>query len=438
MRPGEAEEDDDLDGGDNGAGDHEHEVPRRRERPSIATLLREGQELTVQVAKAPLGTKGARVTNYVTIPGRFVVYMPTIDRVGISRKITSEAERKRLKDIVGQLRRPGEGGFIARTVCAGLDAKEIEKDMDFVRSIWSDVGEAAARTPAPALLQPDLDLVLRSTRDLFTDEVKRMLVDDEAEATRVKKLLERFAPELASRVELWPGPVPLFERYGLEAEIEKALHREIHLPSGASIVIDEAEALTAIDVNTGRFVGSKDLEATILETNLAAAKEVAVQVRLRNLGGIIIIDFIDMQLPESREKVYQLLTAELTRDRARTQVLSMSAFGLVEMTRKRVRPSLGRILTEPCPYCEGRGRLRSKRTLCHDILREVERQARLHPHGALLVSAMPEVAAALGEDEQRRLLELEKRLRRPVVVEARGDLHQEVYQVSVRVPGGSG
>ncbi len=411
----------------------ESELPRpRKVRPSISELLREGQEVLVQVTKAPLGKKGARVTTYVTIPGRFVVYMPTMDRIGISRKITSEAERKRLKDIVGALRRPDEGGYIVRTVCTGLDAATIEKDMELVRSLWQDVQERSQRSGAPALLQPDLDLVLRATRDLFTDEVTRMVVDSEAEFERVKKLVERFAPHLAERIELWRDPIPLFERHGLEAAIERALQRQIHLKSGASIVIDEAEALTAIDVNTGSFVGSKDLEATILKTNLEAAKEIATQIRLRNLGGIIIIDFIDMLAPESREQVHQAFLAELARDRAKNNVLPMSPFGLMEMTRKRVRPSLGKSLGEPCPYCEGRGRLRSKQTLCHDILREVERQARLHPEGSLLVSAMPEVAAMLSEDDARRLEELEARLGRRVAVEARGDLHQETFVVSVR------
>ncbi len=429
--PGEGGDDDDDDGEESEEAGEPH--PRsHRPRPSISTLLREGQEVLAQVAKAPLGTKGARVTTYVTLPGRHVVYMPTIDRIGVSRKIAGEAERRRLKELLGGLRRPGEGGFIARTVCQGLDAQEIAKDVEFLRSLWSEVQERSARTGAPALLLADLDLVLRATRDLVTDEVRRIVVDSDAELARVKGLLERCAPHLAERLHPWRESTPLFERFGVEAELDRALLRQIHLKSGASIVIDEAEALTAIDVNTGSFVGSKDLEATILKTNLEAAREVAHQIRLRNLGGIIIVDFIDMQAEESRAQLHQALVDALARDRARTQVLPVSPFGLVEMTRKRVRPSLGRTFCEPCPYCEGRGRLRSRATLAHDILRELERRARQQPDGQLVVAAMPEVAAVLTADGDGRLAALEARLGRRVVVDARGDLHQESFLVSVR------
>ncbi|MCA9553897.1 MAG: Rne/Rng family ribonuclease [Myxococcales bacterium] len=418
----------------------EDETPSRAasaaERPPIEALLREGQEVTVQVVKAPLGTKGARVTTYLTIPGRYVVYMPTIKRIGVSRRITSEAERKRLKEVVASHQRPDEGGFIVRTVCEGLTGEEIAQDMEFVRSLWQEVADKANGAPVPSLVQPDLDLVLRATRDLFTDEVAAFRIDDPRQVERVKKLVARFAPHLVDRVVEYEDPVALFERYGVDQALERALLREIHLKNGVSIVIDEAEALAAIDVNTGRFVGSRDLEATILETNLAAAQEIAAQIRLRNLGGIIIVDFIDMQAPESREKVYNKFVEALRHDRAKTHALSMSGLGLLEMTRKRTTPSLGRTLTEPCPYCEGRGRIRSRHTVCLEILREVERQARLHPEGDIVVSAMPEVAARLAERESGHVEALEQRLARPIVVEARSDLHQEVYQVLVRAPSG--
>jgi ribonuclease G len=290
----------------------------------------------------------------------------------------------------------------------------------------------AIQSAPPALLARDLDLVLRATRDLFTENIDRLVVDSAEEAQRIESLVRSYAPELVSRIQVVEEGEPLFDRYGIEQEVERALIRKITLKSGVTIVIDEAEALTAIDVNTGRFVGSRDLEATILKTNLDAAKAIASQIRLRNLAGIIIVDFIDMGRAESRNQVYETFVEELAKDRAKTHVLPITGVGLVQMTRQRVRTSLGRTLTEPCPYCDGRGRLRSKRTLCHDILREVRRQAHAHPQGGIVVSAMPEVAAMLSEEHRDRLTALEKRLERSIVVEARGDLHQEVYQVSVR------
>lgn len=415
-------------------GEEDEEAPRRKDlpRPSIDTLLREGQEITVQVVKAPLGTKGARVTTYLTIPGRYVVYMPTIRRIGVSRRITSEAERKRLKDIVASHQNESEGGFIIRTVCEGLEGEQIAQDMDFVRSLWSEVGDKAAEAPVPSLIQPDLDLVLRATRDLFTDDVVRMCIDDPKHVERVKKLLTRCAPHLAARTEVYLEKIPLFDVHGVEQALEQALLREFHLKSGVSIVIDEAEALTAIDVNTGRFVGSNDLEATILETNLLAAQAIAAQIRLRNLGGIIIIDFIDMQAPESRQQVHDAFVDALSHDRAKTHALSMSGLGLLEMTRKRVSPSLGRSLTEPCAYCDGRGRIRSRRTICLEILREVKRKATIYPSGDLLISAMPQVVAMLTDQQRLHIESLELSTGRNIIIEARADLHQEVYQVSVR------
>ena len=401
------------------------------ERPTIEQLLREGQPVTVQVAKAPIGTKGARVTTYITLPGRYVVYMPTMRRIGVSRKITSETERKRLKELLAQVRRPGEGGFIARTVCQGLDESRIRQDVEFLRSLWTEVLAKTQDQPEAGLIMPDLDLVLRATRDFFNDDVRRMLVDDLQEAERVRRLLEASAPHLAERVEVYEGP-SLFDDRGVEPALRRALTREIHLKSGAAIVVDEAEALTAIDINTASFVGSKDLEATILKTNLEAIDTIVEQIRLRNLGGIIIVDFIDMQRPESRDLVYSTFLEALGRDRSRTHVQPMSGLGLVEMTRKRVRPSLGKLLTQPCPYCSGRGRVRSPRTMCKEIFREVERQARLHPDSDLVVTAMPEVVAMLSGDEEAHLLALEQRIGRPIVIEARSDYHQETYLVAAR------
>ncbi len=406
-------------------------VSEAAERPTIEQLLREGQPVTVQVAKAPIGTKGARVTTYITLPGRYVVYMPTMRRLGVSRKITSESERRRLKELLADIRQPGEGGFIARTVCQGLDDARIRQDVEFLRSLWAEVQSKTRNTTEAGLVMPDLDLVLRATRDFFNDDVKRMLVDDSGEADRIRRLLEASAPHLAERVEVYQGP-SLFDERGVEPALRRALTREIHLKSGAAIVVDEAEALTAIDINTASFVGSKDLEATILKTNLDAIDTIVEQIRLRNLGGIIVVDFIDMQRPESRERVHAQFLEALGRDRSRTHVQPMSGLGLVEMTRKRVRPSLGKLLTEPCPYCSGRGRVRSRRTMCKEIFHEVERQARLHPDADLVITAMPEVVAMLSGEEEIHLLALERRLGRPLVVEARSDFHQETFLVTAR------
>lgn len=405
---------------------------RRTPGPQIRSLLQQGQTITVQVVKEPIDTKGARVTNYVTIPGRFVVYMPTLKRIGVSRKITEEAERERLRTVLESLRRPEDGGFIARTVCRGMTAEELRPDAELVRSVWEDLREKAISSQPPALLARDLDLVLRATRDLFTKDVKRLVIDSAEEARRIEKLVSGYAPELSSRIELYEGADPLFDRFGIEQEIERALLRKITLKSGVTIVVDEAEALTAIDVNTGRFVGSQDLEATILETNLEAAEAIAEQIRLRNLAGIIIVDFIDMQNPDSRTKVYETFAAEMEKDRAKTQVLPITGMGLIQMTRQRLRTSLARTLTEPCPYCEGRGRVRSRTSICYDILREAARQASLHTRGTLVVSAMPQVAGLLTEEHREKLEALEQRIGRSILVEARDDLHQEVYHVAVR------
>jgi len=406
-------------------------------KPSISELIREGQELVCQVSKDPLGSKGARVTTHVTLAGRYVVYMPSTGHIGISKRIVDEDERKRLRTAIEQVASAKSipGGFIVRTEGAGIDEAKLGEDVEFLRTLWTEVEARAAKTSAPALIQPDLDLVLRASRDLFTREIEKAIIDDPREAERVREFVRKYSPDLESRVVLFDGPVPLFDHYGVEGEIERALHRKVGMKSGASIVIDQAEALTAIDVNTGRFVGKQNLEATILRTNLEAVREVVTQLRLRNIGGIIVIDFIDMESPENRDRVYQAFVEEMKRDRAKTHILPISALGVIEMTRKRVRESLGRSLTEPCPYCEGRGRLRSRTTICHDIFREVLRQSRRHPGTDLVVRVNPELAAILTEDKADNLSELERTIGRTVVVEGRADFHQESFRVQLRTAG---
>lgn len=404
---------------------------RREDRPSIAKLLSEGQEILVQVSKDPIGTKGARVTAHLTLAGRFAVFMPAHQHVGISKRITDEAERERLRTLVETLRRPTEG-FIVRTEGQGVGSAELASDIDFLRALWLDIEKSAAGRPAPKLIQAELDIVLRAARDLFTREVRRFVVDDAHQAERIKELMQKYAPELAARVELHESAIGLFDHFGVETELERALQREVPLRSGGSIVIDQAEALTAIDINTGSFVGKQNLEATILRTNLEAAKAVVSQIRLRNIGGIIIIDFIDMESEENRALVYEVFCEELERDRAKSHPLPISPLGVLEMTRKRVRDSLGAVLTEPCPYCNGLGRLRSRLTVCHEIFRELTRQSRVAPSADLVVSAHPEVAAMLAEENAETLGSLEKSLGGVILIQARRDFHQERYEIHRR------
>ena len=359
--------------------------------------------------------------------------MPTTDRLAVSRKIVDEEERKRLKTLMGQHQLPGEGGFIARTACEGASSEDIARDAAFVRTVWSEVKQGILEKTAPALLLPDLDLVLRSTRDLFTDRIQRLWVNQPTQAQRIRNLLQHFAPHLAERVHLHEGKERLFQAFSVEQSIDTALSRSVPLKSGGSVIFDEAEALTAIDVNTGSFVGSRNLEATILKTNLEAAETVAHQIRLRNLGGIIIVDFIDMQLPENRQKVHDAFTQAVGFDRARTHILPMTEFGLVELTRKRVRPSLGHTLTDPCPYCESRGWIRSQDTICRDILLALDHYVRTEVARPLLVTAMPEVASMLTTKFRNELEELEQQLKHSIVVEAHQDYHQESFEITVRV-----
>jgi len=407
-------------------------VPSRTRppRPPIEELLQAGQDVLVQVRKAPFATKGARVTTYLTLPGRFVVYMPTLRRLGVSRKITQETERRRLKEILFTHRNAQEGGFIARTSCEGQARQALARDMEFVRTLWSEVEERGRSGPVPGLVLADLDLLLRTCRDAFSEQVDRLVADDPDDVERLRKRVLRHSPDLANRIHLHQGTIPLFEASGIQGQIDRIFERTVRLPSGGSLVIDEAEALTAIDVNTGRYVGRKNLEQTILATNLEAAAAAAAQIRLRDLGGIIVVDFIDMQLPESRARVYDAFVRAMAEDRAKAQLGPINEFGLVELTRRRTRGSVHRRHTEPCPYCGGRGRIRSKTSICLEILRSLVQQAERHPRGQLWVSAMPEVAQSLSQHPQ--LLALEERLGRTVTLEARSELHQEVFHVTVR------
>ncbi len=404
--------------------------PLRPPRPSapIEDLLQEGQEILVQVAKEPLGRKGARITQYVSLPGRHVVYLPHVNHVGVSRRITDEAERVRLRELVAGLR-SGPGGFIVRTAAEGCDAEELEPEMSFLTRLWDDIVQKGSRVPAPNLLHCDLDISFRAIRDLYNPEVKRIVVDSPEEYRKILEFVETYVPQARPLVELYNRPEPIFSFYDIEIEISKALERKVWLKSGGYIVIERTEALTAIDVNTGSYVGKRNLEETILKTNLEAAREIAYQLRLRNIGGIIIIDFIDMEVEENRRKVFETLEAEIRRDRAKTNLLQISSLGLVEMTRKRVHEDLGRTLCEPCPYCEGKGYLRSRSTVAYDIFREIRRRRHQIAGDAIVVEAHPDVVHYLYDEERSGLEALEKTLGKQIVLKARAALHQEEFRV---------
>lgn len=384
----------------------------------IEERLHRGDEILIQVAKEPLGSKGARVTSHISLPGRYLVYLPTTNHLGVSRRIEDEEERQRLRDIVLAMKPPG-AGFIIRTVCVGLSKRELEADMRFLIKLWNRILKRSAEdAAAPCQLHYDMDLILRSIRDLFTAEVAKVIVDRAADHQRILDFIESFAPRLKARVELHAGPEPLFDRYGVEPAISRALERRVWLKSGGYIVIDQTEALTTIDVNTGRYVGKRNQEETVLKTNLEAAREIVDQLRIRNLGGIIIVDFIDMVDPASRQRVMDAFDAALRSDKMRSNILKISELGLVEMTRKRTRASLSHLLTEPCPSCEGKGRIKSIATIAYEIMRRVRYVAGTAPGtGRIVVRAHAAVAAFLCEDESPAMDLLEREIGRRITVE---------------------
>ncbi|TMA24600.1 MAG: Rne/Rng family ribonuclease [Deltaproteobacteria bacterium] len=404
-------------------------------RAQIQDLLKEGDEVLVQVVKDPIGSKGARITCHISLPGRHLVFMPTVDHVGISRRIENEKERRRLRELVDKYRPPGTG-FIVRTVAENEPSEKLTADIKFLLGLWNEVGKKRESMKAPACVHPDLDLILRSIRDLFSDEVEKLVIDDRAEYERVIGFVEQVAPELKNQVELYGGEEPIFDEYGIEQELIRASNRKVWLKSGGYIIIDQTEALVAIDVNSGRYVGKKgagaSLEDTITKINCEAAKEIVYQLRLRNIGGIIIIDFIDMDKGQNREKVFKTLQDALAADRAKTNVLKISDIGLVEMTRKRVRESIGRLTTEVCSTCDGRGHVRSKTTMAYDIMREVQRAAGKHREDQLVVSCHPEVAKLLQGPEREAMRLLMMKLNKSITVRPQPQYHVEQYDLHAK------
>jgi ribonuclease G len=402
--------------------------------PKIEELLKEGQEIIVQIAKEPIGTKGARLTSHATMPGRFLVFMPTVDHVGVSRKIESREERSRLRGIVREFReRHGfTGGVIIRTAAAGRPEEDIVSDLNYFHRIWMEIRQKADSSRAPAVVYREASLVAKLLRDLLTEEFSAIRIDDDAEYGRVLELVERIMPSLAPKVKLYQKDYPIFEEYGVQAEIDKALRSKVWLKSGGSIVINQTEALVAIDVNTGRYVGKKTagrLEDTILKTNLEAVKEIVRQIRLRDLGGIIVLDFIDMEEKKNRQKVLQAVEQELRKDRAPSKALQVADFGLVIITRKRVKQSLERVLTEPCPYCAGSAVIKSSSTICHEILSEVKKISGDMNGQSLVLRVNPDIARAFRDEEHAVLRELKQSLGRDLMLKPDAQLHHEQFDL---------
>jgi ribonuclease G len=397
---------------------------------AIEEMLEAGQEVLVQVVKEPLGQKGARITSHVSLPGRYLVFMPTVEHVGVSRKITDDDERRRLKTILKDLRQQrGGGGLIARTVGAGRSREDFERDMQYLSRTWDEVRAQSSRQGAPALLHRGLSLVQRLLRDILSDDIANIRLDGEKEFQRTLDMVNVLQPELAPRVRLYNGSAAILEEFGVAGELERALRSKVWLESGGYIVINQTEALVAIDINTGRFTGKKTLEDTIVKTNVEAVKEIVRQIRLRDLGGIIVVDFIDMEERKSRQKVMGALEQELKKDRSPSKVISVNEFGLVILTRKRVRQSLERTLCEPCPYCSGSGMVKSVTTVCSEIYDEVRKLAPHFSGNAVSLRVNPDVARALRGDESTVLKELCALLGHEVTVQGDPLLHQEQFDV---------
>jgi Rne/Rng family ribonuclease len=399
--------------------------------PLITELLKEGQEILVQIAKEPIGKKGARITSHIALPGRFLVYMPTVNHTGVSRKISSEEERQRLKRIIISERENGHGGFIVRTAAQGASEEELRADIRFLKNLWSEIKTRADDNKGPTLIYHDLNVVERVLRDQVTSDFTAIWVDTEQEYERVLRFANRFQPALVRRVKLYSKEIPLFEQFGLNDEINKALKSKVWLKSGGYIVINQTEALVAIDVNTGKYVGkTARLEDTIVKTNVDAIKEIVRQIRLRDLGGIIIIDFIDMDERRNRQKVMQALEEALRSDRAPSKVLQFNDFGLVAITRKRVKQSLERTIGSPCPYCESTGYVKSVTTVCNDIYVEMRKMSKHLDHADVMLRVNPEVAKALKGNNGKALTEMEELTKRTVIVKSDPALHQEQFDIN--------
>ncbi|HKN71783.1 MAG TPA: Rne/Rng family ribonuclease, partial [Terriglobales bacterium] len=398
--------------------------------PQISELLKEGQDVLIQIAKEPIGKKGARITSHIALPGRFLVFMPTVNHTGVSRKISSEEERQRLKRIIQSERENGGGGFIVRTAAAGASDEELRADIRFLKNLWSEIKARSDSSKSPALIYHDLNVVERVLRDQVSSEFSAIWVDTEQEYERILRFANRFQPGLVKRVKLYTKETPLYDQFGLNEEISKALKSKVWLKSGGYIVINQTEALVAIDVNTGKYVGkTARLEDTIVKTNVDAIKEIVRQVRLRDLGGIIIIDFIDMDERRNRQKVMQALEEALRADRAPSKVLQFNDFGLVAITRKRVKQSLERTIGSPCPYCQSTGFVKSVNTICNEVYVEMRKISNHLEHSDVMLRVNPEVAKALKANNAQLLNEMEELTKKTIIVKSDPALHQEQFDI---------
>lgn len=407
---------------------HEARYPQDRAFPPIEGLIREGQHLMVQVSKEPLGTKGARITSHIALPGRYLVLLTWSGHIGISRRIEDPQERERLHAIVERIR-PAGMGAIVRTASEWGSESELQADMDYLVRLWDTIRQKGETAAPSSLIHQELSLSLRAVRDLFSVDTDRIVVDSEEEFERIRDFASQFFPRIRDHIERYAGPQPIFDHFGIEIELARALDKKVWLKSGGTIVIEQTEALTVIDVNTGKYVGRSSLEETTLKINLEAVKEIVYQLRLRNIGGIITIDFIDMKSEENREKVYQALVDALRADKSKTTICKISELGLIEMTRKRVRESLARTLSEPCPYCSGEGIIKSKKTICYEIFRSLERQAPLLSGKQVSLFVHPVLAEEMFGEHRRFLETLEHRFAMKVNVSANDKLHVEQYQI---------
>jgi ribonuclease G len=399
-------------------------------RPDIAIqeFLKEGEEIIVQIAKEPISTKGPRITRHITLAGRYIVFMPFLEHVGVSRRIEEDDERDRLKEILETIR-PDGMGIIARTVAEGQPAKTLRSDFNLLHKIWKEIQKKQERAKVCTFVHKDLSFIQRALRDITDEDVEKITFDNKDNLREAEKFLSKYLPTLKGRADFYDGDLPLFENQNIEIEIQRALSNKVFLKSGGSINIDQTEALVSIDINTGKYVGRKTLEETILQTNLEAVREIAYQLRLRNCGGIIIIDFIDMEKEEHRDLVYQRLLEELKKDRAKTNVLPISGLGLVEMTRKRTRDTLTRIMTEFCPYCEGTGRVKTSLTVCYEIVRELTKTMKKKEGGKVTVYAHPEVSARLCGEDLNVIDILEEKFSKGLVIRSENSYHIEQYEI---------
>ncbi|MFZ1324955.1 MAG: ribonuclease G [Candidatus Contendobacter sp.] len=400
-----------------------------RAAPAITDLTREGQELVVQVIKDPIGTKGGRLTTHITLPSRFLVFLADADVAGVSVKIDGERERQRLKELINDFRAEFGGGYIVRTAAEGAQPEALRADMQFLQRLWQSIRERIQAVSGIGPLYEDLPLVLRVLRDFIGDSVEKVRIDSRETCQRMLEFAEKLVPEMVPRLEHYPGERPIFELYGVEEEIQRALGKKVPLKSGGYLVIDQTEAMTTIDVNTGAYVGHRNLEETIFKTNLEAAAAIARQLRLRNLGGIIILDFIDMVSQDHRQAVLRALEKHLEKDRAKSHISQVSPLGLVEMTRKRTRESLEQILCEPCPLCDGRGSIKTAETVCYEIFRELLREARQYSPRQFVVLASPDLVDAMLDQESNSVAQLEAFIGIPIKFQAEALYTREQYDV---------